>query len=187
MTFICKNYRMLKFISLTHSFADQLVNCQGVADYWEDYQAWKKIPHKITDHPSTSFFGRQGLQKNWENGWPTLSLQDGINKKRQTSSLVFWGEVVPDWEIFWQVKYWMGREARPEIDADRRWIWINTKLYIYRDLAFAFLYVDGTHNDCLCTTCQKTGSCEEVVVVLKLLSHPRPRLVVPWCRKYLST
>ena len=124
------HYLMLKFISLTHSFADQLVNGQGVADYWEDYQAWEKIPHKITDHPSTSFFGRQGLQKNWENGWPTLSLQDGINKKRQTSSLVFWGEVVPDWEIFWQVKYWMGREARPEIDAHRRRIWINTKLYM---------------------------------------------------------
>lgn len=44
----------------------------------------------------------------------------------------------------------------------------------------------GTHNHCHCTTCQKTGSCEEVVVVLKLLSHPRPCLVVPWYRKYLS-
>ena len=85
------------------------------------------------------FFGRQELQETWENGWPTLSLQDGINKKRQTSSLVFWGEVVPDWDIFWQVKYWMGIEARPEIDADRWWIWINTKFYIYRDLTFAFL------------------------------------------------
>ena len=48
------------------------------------------------------------------------------------------------------------------------------------------LLISGTHIHCLCTTCQKTGSCEEVVVVLKLLSHPRPRLVVPWFRKYLN-
>ena len=135
---------MLKFFSLTHSFADQLVNRQGVADYWEDYQAWKKNSTQNCRSSIYIFFGWQELQETWENGRPTLSLQDGINKKRQTSSLVFWGEVVPDWEIFWQVKYWMGREARPEIDADRWWIWINTKLYTYRDLAVVFLYVEPT-------------------------------------------
>ena len=135
---------MLKFISLTHSFADQLVNRQGVADYWEDYQAWKKNSTQNCRSSIYIFFGWQELQETWENGWPTPSLQDGIDKKRQTSSLVFWGEVVPDWEIFWQVKYWMGREARPEIDADRWWIWINTKLYIHRDLAFAFWNVEPT-------------------------------------------
>ena len=135
---------MLKFFSLTHSFADQLVNRQGVADYWEDYQAWKKIPHRITDHPSTSFLGGRNCRKLGKMVDLLLVCKMGSTKERQTSSLVFWGEVVPDWEIFWQVKYWMGREARPEIDADRWWIWINTKLYIYRDLAFAFLYVEPT-------------------------------------------
>ena len=130
------------------------------------------------------FLGGRGCKKLGKMVDLLLVCEMGSKKERQTSGILRGscprlGDILTGQILNGQRSSARNR-CRPSVNMDKHKI-------VYLQRFGICLPTCGTHIHCLCTTCQKTGSCEEVVVVLKLLSHPRPRLVVPWCRKYLST